>query len=388
MYVVMIDAGNQTPFYVYPLCRALAGAGCRVELVTAPFLYGELPRAGVAAREQFGRVAPLPLLRRFQRLRQVARALEYPLDWALVLDRIHVRRPDVVHVQWPMLPPVDGLAFRAIRRLGPQLVYTVHDIRPHYEGWRRRWLSTESLYGLADALVVHTEANKRDLCAAAGLPPSSVHVIAQGNESDWAGPIVAKETARAALGLPMDAPLVLSFGMIKPYKRLDMLLAAFPRVLDRVPTAHLLVVGRPAEPFARYRQLIDRLGLADRVIRRLRYVSEEEKAQYFCAADVVALPYTDADFSGVLLAAYAFGRPVVATDTGGLREIVEDGGTGYLVPPSDRRALADAIARILANPELGARLGERARDVALTRHAWPVSARATLRLYRELCRDP
>lgn len=381
MRVVMIDAANQTPFYVYPLCRALAAAGCTVELVTAPFLYGALPEGGVPVHQSFGRVARLPPLRRMQRPRQVVRGLEYPLDWAVVLRHIRAIRPDVVHVQWAMLPAVDALAFRAIRALGPRLVYTVHDIRSRYGWWRRTWLSTTSLYALADDLIVHSEASKAALCAAAGAGPSRVHVIRPGALSEWSGPPVARNLARAKLALPPKAPLVLFFGGIKPYKGLNLLIEALPRVVERLPTARLVIAGRPAEPFARYERAIDRLQLDDHIIRRLGYVPEDEVAPYFSAADVVALPYTEGDFSGVLMAAYAFGCPVVATDTGGIGQTVAKDDTGYMVPPRDRRALAEAIVRVLADPATGARMGARARELALTECSWPTSARDTIRLY-------
>lgn len=383
MRVLMIDTASQTPFYVYPLCRALAAAGCAVELVTAPFTYDELPPLDfpLPVHETFGRISRFGPLRRSGRLRQVARALEYPLDWALTLRRIRRTRPDVVHVQWAMLPLVDRPAFRAIRRAGTRLVYTVHDIRPHYGRWRRALLSPAGLYSLADALVVHTEGSRLALCAAAGLPPSRVHVMPQGNLAEWAGPPLARERARTSLALPAEAPLVLFFGGIKPYKRLDLLIEALPAVLADRPTARLLIAGHAAEPFARYQRAIDRLGLGDHVITRLGYVPERQVAHYFCAADLVALPYTEADFSGVLMAAYTYGRPVVATDTGGLRELVERDGTGYVVPPTDVRALSAAIVRLLAEPELAARMGERGRDIALTERTWAASARAMLRVY-------
>ena len=386
--IVMIDAGNQTPFYVYPLCRALATVGCTVDLVTAPFLHGELPRVELAIHEMFGRLAPLPALRSRQRLRQVVRGLEYPLDWALVLDRIRRLHPDVVHVQWPMLPPVDRLAFRAIKRLGPRLVYTVHDIRPHWEGWRRALFSTEQLYAVPDALVVHTEANRRDLLAYTRGSAAPVEVVAQGTELGWTGAATTSSAARRPLGLPLDAPLVLAFGTVKPYKGLDLLLEAFPAVLETHPEAHLLIVGRVEGSFQPYEQQIRRLGLSGRVLTTLRYVSEQEKARYFSAADVVALPYVEADFSGVLLAAYAFGRPVVASDVGGLREIVEDGHSGYLVPPRDVAALAARIRELLGAPERRQRMGQRAHELATTRHDWLASARQTLRLYRRLLSQP
>jgi glycosyltransferase involved in cell wall biosynthesis len=281
-----------------------------------------------------------------------------------------------------MLPPVDALAFRAIKRLGIRLVFTVHDIGFRGPKWHQPWRSGRPLYGLADALIVHTEANKRDLRLASGLPAARIHVVASGSELGWARPMVPKDVARSELGLPSEAPLILFFGNIKPYKQLGLLLEALPRILERLPTARLLIVGCPVEPFGRYRRMIDRLGVGDAVLARLGWVSEDEKARCFGAADVVVLPYGETDFSGVLLTAYLFARPVVTTDTGGLRELVDEGATGYVVPPSDHAALADATLRVLRDPVRAARMGERARELALTTYAWPSSARATIEIYK------
>jgi D-inositol-3-phosphate glycosyltransferase len=160
------------------------------------------------------------------------------------------------------------------------------------------------------------------------------------------------------------------------------LLEAMPRVLGHHPRARLLIAGHPAEPFTRFQGLIDRLALGDRVVKHLGYIPENKVAHYFGAADVVALPYAEGDFSGVLMSAYTFGRPVVATNVGGLRELVETHGTGHIVPPLDVGAFARAIASVLSDPASAAQMGERARQVALTEHSWSVSAHMMLRIYR------
>ena len=95
MRVVMIDAANQAPYYTYPLCRALASEGCRIELITAPYIYEALPPTGIVEHHLFGKTSTLPLPRRSQRLRQLARGIEYPLDWAAALRRVRLLRPDV-----------------------------------------------------------------------------------------------------------------------------------------------------------------------------------------------------------------------------------------------------------------------------------------------------
>lgn len=383
--VLMIDAANQTPAYVYPLCAALASEGCRVLLATAPFVHARLAPPAVPVQYDFARVARMPVVRRAQRLRQVLRGLEYPLDWALVLRRIRATRPDIVHVQWAMVPPVDGLAFRAIRRTGVRLVYTVHDIQPRYGTLRRTLLSTRALYALADALIVHSGASRATLCKFANVSPLRVHVIAHGNMADWSAPPVSQLDARRVLALPLTAPVVLFFGVIKPYKRLDRLLRAMPRVLQQLPDARLMVVGRPAESFAPYRQLIEELGIRDRVMCRLEYVSEAEVARYFGAANVVVLPYAESDASGVLLQAYTFSRPVVVTETNGLEELVEDGVTGLVV--RSRHGLAEAIVQLLSDPARAVRMGDRARTRALRQHDWVSSARATVNVYTALARS-
>jgi D-inositol-3-phosphate glycosyltransferase len=382
MRVVMIDPANQAPFYTYPLCQALQAAGCSVELVSAPFLYDQLPAAGVHESRRFGRVALLPPFRRVQRLRQVARTIEYPFDWAGVLASIRRSRPEVVHVQWAMLPFVDGLAFAVIRRLGLRLAFTVHDVYPHYAGWRRALLSPLPLYRLADDLFVHTEEMKAKLCAVTGLPTAKVRVAGYGCQMGWSGPPVAQAVARARLGLPEKGPLVLFFGSIKPYKRLDLVLEALPAVVQRLPGARLLIAGRSEESFGPYRRIVDRLGLAGQVIERLGYVPERELPAYFGAADVVVVAHAEADFSASVLAASTYGRPVVATATSGLKSLIVHGETGYLTPADDRQALAEALVRLLEQPELASQMGSRAREQALARYDWNETARIVLEAYQ------
>jgi len=384
VHVVMVDAGNVTPSYVYPLCRALATAGCQIELFTAPFPHDELPRIDVPVHLRFGRLGDLPLGRRSQPVRRVVRALEYPFDWATVLRHVRATCPDVVHVQWAMLPIVDTLAFRAVRRLRVRLVYTVFDIRPHYGRWRRALLSTRPLFDLADDLVVHTEANRAKLCDLTGLPSSRVSVITHGNLVDWAGPPMPRAVARSALGLPANVPIALFFGGIKPYKRLGFALRAFQMLLERLPSAWLLIAGRPDGSFAPYEAMIDGLGLRERVITRLGYVPEDQVSLYFSAADVLALPYTDADFSAVVLAAYTFGRPVLVTETGGLHQVIEDGASGLITPPDNIEAFAKGLERVMTDHDLAERMGTRARELALKKFNWSVGAAEIIQVYQRL----
>lgn len=379
--VLMVDAANQTPGYVYPLCAALAAQGCQIELATAPFVYAPIPPPPVPVHEDFAQCARWPLMRRSQGIRQVVRGLEYPFDWTRVMRRIARMRPHIVHVQWAMVPPVDAVAFGAIRASGARLVYTAHDIRPRYGTLRRVLLSTRRLYRLADHLIVHTRAAQQQLSRLSGVPSTHISVVPQGNAIDRSDSGVPQIAARRWLGVPSAAPVALFFGIVKRYKGLDTLLLAMRDVLRVLPNARLIIAGRPDGSFAPYQQLIDELGIGTQVISRLSYIEQTDVGRYFAAADVVVLPYRESDNSAVLVQAYSLGRPVIVSPVDGLAEVVDHGVSGFVVPAHGPEALADALVQVLADRSRAAWMGAQARTRALEHHDWSTCARLTRDLY-------
>jgi glycosyltransferase involved in cell wall biosynthesis len=179
---------------------------------------------------------------------------------------------------------------------------------------------------------------------------------------------------------PTQRPAVLFFGLLRPYKGLDVLLDAW-RQLD--VDAELWIVGRPRMDIA---PLVDS---APRGVRWVpRYVSDYELAACFCAAQVVVLPYVETerlDFSGVLATALAFGSPSVVSDVGGFGEVAE-AGAARLVPPGDPTALAAALSELLSDEAARGRLAEGALLAASGPYSWAEAARRTLALYGALAR--
>jgi glycosyltransferase involved in cell wall biosynthesis len=152
------------------------------------------------------------------------------------------------------------------------------------------------------------------------------------------------ESALAKKSLGLDGPVMLFFGFVRQYKGLEYLIRAMPEVLRNVQVK-LLIVGEFWEDKEPYLEAIEELGLQGNVVIMDRYVPNEEVGLYFSAADVVVLPYVDATQSAIVSLAYAFDKPVITTDVGGLPEVVSDGETGFIVPPSDSEALAKAIVK-------------------------------------------
>ena len=408
MRVVMIDPGAFTPFYDDALCRGLAAEGCDVELVTAPFAYHPWPAArGYARRELFaggagGAGAGRAGLRLYRRLR---RAITYPLVWRKLAAELARRPPEVVHLQWSLLPAVERRALQQLRAAGVRVVQTVHNARPH-GGEPKPLPAGGRLRSEADALVLLSEAGRAELVADRPELASRMRLlrvippgIGEGDVGDeggtgrmggmggmGGGEGLDRAAARRRLGLEVDSPLALFLGLIRPYKGVDLLLEAFATTLRDLPAARLVVAGLPRPSFRPYARQIDRLGLGERVRTDLRYLPQSVMHDYLAAADLVVLPYRDASQSAVLGAALAAGRPVVASATGGLPEMLTEGATEMLVPAGDVVALAGAMTRLLTDRERAGELGRRAGNSARRRFTWSRSAADTAALYRELSR--
>jgi glycosyltransferase involved in cell wall biosynthesis len=183
--------------------------------------------------------------------------------------------------------------------------------------------------------------------------------------------------------IPPDVPLVGVISRLNPLKGIEYFLDAAARLSARFGPARFVVVGDGIDPY--YRESLERrtaaLGLAGKVIfTGFRLDMESVVAEL----DVSVLPSLSEGLSNVLLESMAAGIPVVATRVGGNPEVVEDGATGFLVPPRDSDALVDAVARLLSNPALAADFGQAGRKRAEREFSVSRLVAETENLYRKL----
>jgi len=366
---VMVETGGWggIAHYAWNLCAALAGAGVEVSLLTN--------------REWELRSLPY----RFEVDRGFAGDVGYLRNVKALRNQLARSQPDVVHVQSLLSTRLDALLWPVIRRRVP-VVMTVHNVRTHE---RIRWddWTLWRCFAAADAVVVHTQraadVARRRLPTGARI--ECIHhgdagFLQGGGRPDRLG-------ARARLGLPSQAKIVLAFGAIRPYKGLHGVIAALAELRRRHPDAWLviagpLLVGSEEE----YRSAIRSAAVDDAVVFRPRYVPAEEVAAYFAAADVAVFNYRDITDSGSLRLACDMGTPVVATAVGSFREFLADGRTARLVEPGDAQALVAALGAVLADPESAARMAQAARALAASAWSWAESAKATARLYEAIAR--
>jgi glycosyltransferase involved in cell wall biosynthesis len=363
MKVVLVEPGGYaaTFHYTHNLAEALAARGHEVLLATGlRFETRGLPRRYEAV-EAFDRWRPRPL-----RLARLAR-------------RVRAFRPDIVHIQGH-LHPTSYLGIHALlRRAGaPAFVYTAQDVEPKVRRPHHPW-ALRRLYRAADAILVNAEHNRRAILDRYAVADAKVTTIPMADLTAF----VPRGGATRSPLLPAGRRVVLFFGNIEPRKGVAHLLRSFGEVRARVPDAFLLVVGKPFEDVAPYERLVAASPARADISFRPGYLPYAEIPRVLGFCDLVVLPYTQGWNSALAATAYSYGKPVVASDLGGLREVVEEGATGFLVPPGDEAALAGAIVRALTDPLFAARwpgaVAARARE-----YSWPETARRVEEVYARL----
>jgi glycosyltransferase involved in cell wall biosynthesis len=366
MRVQIVDPPAYTPPYDHAISAALVRAGAEVELITSHFPYGPVPREqGYKVRELFYRRASREGIG--ARRRRLLRAAEHVPD--MLRYRWVADEADVVHYQWLPIPAVD-------RRLLPAKrphVYTMHWRLP--EAGTRVARSLTGLLAEMDAVVVHSEHGAGRLRTDFGVPPEKLRVIPHGafdyltHQEDEA-PLPAE--LREVTG-----PVILSFGLVRPYKGTDVLLEAF----RQIEGAELWVVGMPRMPMGELHDLARQASGKVRFVDR--FVTDPEIPAFMRRADLVVLPYRNIEQSGVLYTALAFGRPLVLSAVGGFPEVAEQ-GAARLVPPEDPGALAGALSELLGDRPARDSLADAATRAAATTYSWERIGEQTMALYRDL----
>ncbi|MCQ3936874.1 MAG: hypothetical protein DPW18_07480 [Chloroflexi bacterium] len=393
--------------YSYQMCTALANEGADVTLVTAreyelqnfphnfkvesimdlwslktdPLLV-QLPRNAV---EALGRKI-------FWNVRRAFRAMQYVWQWVRLTNHLLKRKPDVIQFGASKFA-IEAVFYSILKRSGIILGHVCHEfeMREVSRNLINQW--GDALYITAfrtfDAIFLHGEANLMKFQSMFAIPIERLHSISHGNEqifpeTDKSADIGKK--LRSKYGLDDTQPVVLFFGNLTPSKGIPDLIQAFGIVHSRNPKARLVIAGMPSRyiDMNLLHKMVADLRLSEAVVFDSRYLDIEEIAPLMQLAAVAVYPYHSITQSGALQAAYTFGKPVVATKVGGFLESVEDGKSGFLVPPESPAELADAILKIINDPILAKEMGSHAKHLSETRFAWEPIARDILKVYSGL----
>lgn len=289
-----------------------------------------------------------------------------PVSWRRTADRMLHGRPEVAVLRYwmPFFAPAMGTVAGRLRRQGVKVVTIVDNAIPHephfYDKPLTRWF-----LGRNDGLVAMTRPVERDILAL--RPDARVHRMRHPLYDHLGAPAPRRE-ARAKLGLGSQDRVLLFFGLIRDYKGLDLLIDAFGSLGKDY---QLIIAGEPYGSFAKYLEQIERNPHKDNIHVHARFIADAEVPVFFGAADAVVLPYRSATQSGVTAMAFHFGVPVVATDVGGLNEVLTDGVTGVLVPEVSAPAIAKGVQRLfsLDQEKLGENIARLREELSWKRFA-------------------
>lgn len=356
------------PEHIYHLSQELRRRGHTVKILTSNFggttveTLKECPD-----EEHVYRVGQALLIRSNKSFARL------PIAWRLmhkVKKFFEQEKFDLIHIHGSLAPTLPIIAIRQSRAVN---VITFHSDHAKSMGYMIfRSLLMPYFRKLDGIIAVSTAA--RD--ASSRFFPGKYEVIPNAIDTNLFHPKVEPLPQFA-----YDRPKILFLGRFEPRKGLKYLLKALPIIKNEIPNILLIVVGAGLLGYA-YKEYI-----AKEVLENIHFaglVPNEERPRYYATCDVYCAPSIGFESFGiVLLEAMATGKPIVASDISGYRTILEDGKQGYLVPPRDYEQIAQAIIKILRNPELAKRMGAAGRKKALD-YSWPKIAQQVEAYYEKL----
>jgi beta-1,4-mannosyltransferase len=325
-------------------------------------------------------------------LAQEGVAVEFPEGYRRILPITRAvmdcrHKPDVIHLHWLSryargVSLLTAFLYRAqvlldlslARMLGPRLVWTIHNLKPHESRWPRldRWLR-RGVIRLTDRAIVHSHGAQAEFCREYSCQPEKIAIIPHGHYRDFYGALVEKGRAREILSLPQDCRLFLFFGMIRPYKGVERLLVLWKTAPH---DAMLLVAGKPKNEAMR--EQVSTLGQQPDVRLILRRIGNKEIPLLFSAADVAVFPFRDILTSGSVALAMSYDVPVIAPRLAGIAGIL-GGADDLLYDPNQPDGLKQAVLKA-GSMDLQP-LREKTRK-ACDRLSWQLIARRTNNCYK------
>lgn len=248
---------------------------------------------------------------------------------------------DLIHYTWPL--PIPAFILYLLRH---KLVMTVHDPFPHssVRGWAIKAARYMAFKGTSNFVILN-KAQRQDFIKAWKLKEDDV----------FDSRLSAYTYLRGYLhSAPQEQGYILFFGQVTPHKGIRYLFEAMKSLHQRFPHLKLVVAGRWKKGYTEP-ELTNPPSYID---FQSRFIPDDELAMLIQNARFVVTPYLDATQSGVIMSAFAFGKPCIATNVGGLPEMVIHEKYGLIIPPQDTEAIVDSATRLLNDPSLCQKLSD------------------------------
>ena len=379
--ILFLDPMHHTPQYSIPLTKHLRDCGVSIDRGWQSPLHGDAEPPEFEFLRLTFRCRHV-LWRMSRSVWRMARGMEYLYDLLRLKRFVRRRGYSIVHYNWLVVPALDLLFMRWLKKQHITVVVTVHNVKPHDSGRISEYLTYA--YREADHLITLSNHVKRMLISEAGVLAAKITIVPHGSLDGYMPkvPNVGKNVLPE--WFPVNCPIVVCLGDIRPYKGVPDLLYAWAAVVREIPEARLVIAGRLRENCrAEVLSALKGLGgVAPTVFTEFKYLSRDKYQSYLQAATVLGQPYRSASQSGNTVEAFVCGVPVVCTRVGGLPEMIIEGRTGAIAEPGDIGGLAGAIISVL-RANAGGELAVYCKQLAEERASWDSITRSILAVYSE-----
>ncbi len=271
-----------------------------------------------------------------------------PLSWIKTAKYINQSKPDLVIFRYwlPFFAPAFGTIAKLLKRSITILALT-DNVIPHEKRIGDHSF-TRYFFRHCDGFIGMSEKVLNDLNTFTHNPNKAlVHHPLYENYP----PPIDQLHAREILGLPKEEKIILFFGLIRPYKGLDILLEAISRDELKGKAFKILIAGEFYENKKKYFEIIEKHRIQNKIILKTFFIPDDEVNLYFSACDTIIQPYKSATNSGVSMMSYFYEKPIISTNVGGLKEIIKEEQTGWLCNP-DPESIAKTILKFLNTTNL------------------------------------
>jgi glycosyltransferase involved in cell wall biosynthesis len=264
----------------------------------------------------------------------------------------------------------------------PVIIASVHE---NYRTDKRpnRRIMNRILSKITDKIVAVSEDVKEDIIRYDRIDPSKLQVIPNGIDVERFNPEKNTSNIRKEFPLEEDDIVIGFIGRIVPAKGLEYLLNALPYLKEEFKSIKLLIIGEGS--------LVEKLkekAKKNNIFDNILFTGvRRDIPEILASIDIFVMPSTAEGLPNSLLEAMAMGKPVVATEVGGIPELIKNGRSGLLVPPKNPEALATAIRDLISNDQLAAKMGQAARNFVMNNHSIVKIAQKWQTLYLSILRE-
>lgn len=263
-----------------------------------------------------------------------------PFNWIYTANQIRKINAELIIIQWwhPFFAPCYWTICKLLSR--SKILFICHNVFPHERFFLDKYITKKVLKN-GSHFIVHSSKDEADLKSLKIFISYRKTVLPTYNIFKLHN--LKKDESRQLLNISSNENILLFFGFVRKYKGLKYLLKAMPDIINSLKKIKLLVVGDFGDDKDVYIQMIRDYKIQSYVNIYDGYIPNDEVEKFFSASDLVVLPYESATQSAIVQIAYGFNKPVIATNVGGLPEVVLDGKTGYIVEACNEKELAERI---------------------------------------------